>query len=41
MKSLTSLIWFALSATLLFAVSACTTAKVVSSSGGGPTIQQA
>src|SRR3972149_4840333 len=40
MKNLSSPKWFALLAVLLFAVSACTTAKVVSSSGG-PTIQQA
>jgi curli biogenesis system outer membrane secretion channel CsgG len=39
MKNLSSPKWFPLFAALLFAVSACTTAKVVSSSGG-PTIQQ-
>ena len=40
MKNLSSPKWFPLFAALLFAVSACTTAKVVSSSGG-PSIQQA
>jgi curli biogenesis system outer membrane secretion channel CsgG len=33
--------WILSSIMLMFAVSACTTAKVVSSSGGGPTISQA
>ena len=39
MHNLSSSTWFALLAVLLLAVSGCTTAKVVSSSGG-PTIQQ-